>query len=554
MAMIRENFLILAFMLLVIGTWSTTFNYVEAKTPILTDKPTQLTATAVSPTQINLSWLAPTQNYGKIIVGYKIEQRLSNGAFYAIVENSGNTLTTYSLTGLQTGNTFTYRVSAVYSDDTTTDPSNSASATPIPSSSPPPTTPLSSPITNVKFDFVPPDGTTLSYVIVSQSDYLVLQYKKDARSIIIDANATSEAINNNLNGLLSYQNNHQSSSEVPAPLIAKSVSTTQINLSWLPPLESHGFVLAGYKIESKRSEGDYETIDDNTGNSTTRYYVTGLSPGKAYTYRVSAVYTSSTVSNPSNEASATTLTYTTPQQTPSPQQSNLSQSQTTQTVTPIPPQINNVKFDFTAPDGGNLSGVIMTQSDYQQFLIIKDPRTILSNVGQTSNTINNNLAGLLRYQEIHKIQEPVNPILTPLNSSKPPPEISTRPDNAVVNGVVTAIIASGVVSIITWLVRTKIAKKIAKEYNFTLEKFFDSGLSYIRIRNSGETIEDCIIICEKQTCTWTDTNVDKPRHVYEGSISSVRIPEGFENQNPHISIKSGKKTLRKTWLDDMAHG
>ena len=103
----------------------------------LTTTPTDLVATPVSSSEINLSWNTPTQNYGKTIVGYKIEGKLASGAYYTLVDNTGNTLTTYSVTGLKSGTTYTFRVSAVYSDDSSTDPSNPASsatsASPVPS-------------------------------------------------------------------------------------------------------------------------------------------------------------------------------------------------------------------------------------------------------------------------------------------------------------------------------------------------------------------------------------------------------------------------------------
>jgi hypothetical protein len=459
------------------------------------------------------------------------------------------------MTGLKTGTAYTYRVSAVYSDDTSTDPSNPATATPLSTSVPPPTTtpvpPLSSPITNEKFDFVPSDGTTLLGVVISHDDYLGLQYKKDPRSIIIGAMPTTESINNSLDRLISYQVNHMSDDSIPAPLIAKAVSPTQINLLWLPPIVSYDQTLLGYKIELKNALGDYQVIDDNTGNDTTKYTVKGLTPGTTYTYRVSAVY-SGTHSNPSNEASAVTPAQTqVPVGTPNPTSPNTSENTSTSTS-----QVNNVQFDLTAPDESTLSGVIISQNDYQQFVIIKDPRTILSNVTPTTNTINNNLAGILRYQNIHVVQSSVNPPIIPSNSTPPntsSPENTTSPNLNVLYGVITSVIASSVVGIITWLVKTKLARKIAKSYNFTIEKLSPLDALQIRIRNSGETIEDCIIMCEKDVCIWTDTQIDKPRHVYEGSISIVNVPDEYEDKNPLIIVKSGKKILRKINLDDMAH-
>ncbi|MDE1844025.1 MAG: fibronectin type III domain-containing protein [Thaumarchaeota archaeon] len=549
-----SRFFVFAISLVLIGALGVNF-YAEGAAPqVPTITPTGLSATAVSPTQINLFWSAPTQNYGKIIVGYKIEQQLSSGVFDTIVYNTGSTLTSYSITGLKTGVAYTYRVSAVYSDDTSTDPSNIAAAIPSTTSVQSPSPPISSSTTNVKFDFVPSDGTVLSGVIFSQSDYLGLQYKKDPRSIMLDAVPTAGSINNNLANLLSYQNTHLSDTSVPAPLIAKPASSTQINLSWLPPIEQYGQKLMGYRIELKNAPGDYQVIDVNTGNSTTKYSIDGLIPGTEYTYRVSAVY-SGTHSNPSNEASATTLEYV-PQPVQKPNQTTTSAPPPTPPPSSITPTVNNVKLDFTAPDGSLLSGVILTQSDYQQLVIIKDPRTILSNVTQTSSTINNVLSGVLRYQTLHAVKESDNVPSTPIvNYSQPfQAEKPRSTDNALVNGVITSVVASGVVGITTWFVRTKIARKIAKDYHFTLEHASSVTTSQVRIRNSGETIEDCVIMCGNDACVWIDTNLDKPRHIYEGSVSSVTIPKEYENQNPLIIVKSGKKILRKIMLDDMAHG
>src|SRR5437899_3954696 len=90
--------------------------------------PTGLTATAVSPSQINLSWTAPANNGGSQITGYKIERSVSGGAFSVLVANTGSTATTYSNTGLATNTSYTYRVSAINGIGTSS-PSSTASAT-----------------------------------------------------------------------------------------------------------------------------------------------------------------------------------------------------------------------------------------------------------------------------------------------------------------------------------------------------------------------------------------------------------------------------------------
>src|SRR5207302_1473841 len=90
--------------------------------------PTGLTATAVSSSQINLSWTAPSNNGGSAITGYKIERSTNGGTTWQIiVANTGHITTTYSNTGLAKDTTYTYRVSAINSVGTSP-PSNTASA------------------------------------------------------------------------------------------------------------------------------------------------------------------------------------------------------------------------------------------------------------------------------------------------------------------------------------------------------------------------------------------------------------------------------------------
>ena len=85
MTMKYGRFFIFTISLVLIGTLGVNF-YAEGAAPqVPTIVPTGLSATAVSPTQINLFWSAPTQNYGKTIVGYKIEQELSYVVFDTIV-------------------------------------------------------------------------------------------------------------------------------------------------------------------------------------------------------------------------------------------------------------------------------------------------------------------------------------------------------------------------------------------------------------------------------------------------------------------------------------
>jgi len=93
------------------------------------DAPTSLTATAVSDTQIDLSWTVPESDGRSAIIGYKIERESPiDGGFSTLIANTSSTDTTYSMTGLTGATEYNTRVSAINTIGTS-DPSNEDNAT-----------------------------------------------------------------------------------------------------------------------------------------------------------------------------------------------------------------------------------------------------------------------------------------------------------------------------------------------------------------------------------------------------------------------------------------
>ena len=125
-------------------TATTTATPAPTPTPIPAT-PTNLVATAVSSSQINLSWTDNSNNE----TGFKVE-RSPNGTSFSQIALRGANVTTFSNTGLAASTTYYYRVRA-YNGSGNSAYSNIATATTLPAPTPTPTatpTPTPTPTAN----------------------------------------------------------------------------------------------------------------------------------------------------------------------------------------------------------------------------------------------------------------------------------------------------------------------------------------------------------------------------------------------------------------------
>ena len=361
----RLTLLLLSSVLILIST------HAEANAASVPDAPTGLVATAVSPTQINLVWSAPSNDGQSSITGYKIEYRIGSGSYSVLVLNTANTSTTYSHTGLTTDQTYTYHVYAINSVGTSAS-SSEASATPTSSSSgtnPGAPTGLSavpaSP-TQVNLSWSPPANTggypitgyKIEYRVGSGSYSTLVSNTASASTAYSHTGLTTGQVYiYRVYAITSFGTGTQPSSEavaqpqsssaltapgIPTGITATPVSSTQINLSWTAPSSNGGSAITGYKIEVKSGSGSYSTLVSNTANTATAYSHTGLVTGTTYSYRVYAINSIGTGSA-SSEASATPT---------SSSSATVPSAPTSLTVTSVSSTQNNLSWAAPSSNGG----------------------------------------------------------------------------------------------------------------------------------------------------------------------------------------------------------
>ena len=268
--------------------------------------PTGLAASAVSETQVNLSWTASTDNVGVTT--------------YTIFRNGGQIGTSatpaYSDTTCAAATGYTYTVSASDAAGNQSAQSAQATATTPDTTAPSVPTGLAANATS---------GTTADVTWTASTDNVgVTGYKVFRNGAQIGTSATTSYSDAGLTPATTYTykvsaydaaSNESAQSDqatattpdtiaptVPTNLNAAAVSSTQVNLTWTASTDN--VAVTGYKVFRNGAQ---------IGTSPTASYSdTSCAPGNTYTYEVSAYDAASNESAKSSPAIATTADTTPP--------------------------------------------------------------------------------------------------------------------------------------------------------------------------------------------------------------------------------------------------
>jgi len=281
---------------------------------ILLAPPTNLTTTAISNTQINLSWA----DHSGTESGFTIERKIGATGIFQEIATVGAEVTSYSSTGLLRQTQYCYRVRAFDANGNSAYSNESCAITlnltPLITSVNPnravQNQNLTVTITGRNSGFAQGSGTTNVRLIqgsatIFTNNLSILNDTLLLGNFTIPRNAPSGlwdvAAQTFYDGVLTLKNAFTVLLAPPSDLMATAVSNTQIDLRWT----DHSDTEQGYKIERKIGGGIFQRIA-SVGASVTAYSEINLTPLMQYCYRVYA-FAANDSSTYSNESCATTL-------------------------------------------------------------------------------------------------------------------------------------------------------------------------------------------------------------------------------------------------------
>ena len=270
--------------------------------------PTGLSASAASPSQINLSWTASTDNVA--VTGYRVYR---NGVLLVTLGNS----TAYQNTGLSASTTYSYTVQAFDAAGNASAQSTAAiSTTPAAPDTVAPSTPtglvataVSASRINLTWSAATDNVAVTNYRVFRNGALLVSLGNVTAyqdSSLIAGTTYTYTVRALDAAGNISGHSAQASATTSPAAdttppttptnVVANPVSPSRIDVSWSPSTDNDA--VANYRV--------YRNGVLAATLTSTTYQNTGLSPATTYSYRVEAIDATGNVSALSAAVSAST--------------------------------------------------------------------------------------------------------------------------------------------------------------------------------------------------------------------------------------------------------
>jgi RHS repeat-associated protein len=290
---------------------------------VVPSAPTNLVATAVSTTQINLSWTDTSNNE----TSFKIERKTGSGGTYSQIATTGANVATFNNTGRTAGTTYFYRVRASNASGNSAYTNEASATTPVPDKTAPtaPSSLTASAASSSQINL----SWTASTDNVGVSGYRVercqgtsctnfAQIGTPTVTSFSDTGRTAATAyryrvraTDAAGNLSAYSNIAAATTPAadttaptaPSGLTATALSSSQINLAWTASTDNVG--VTGYRMERCQGAACTTFVQIATPTATS-FSDAGLSPSTSYSYRVRAADAAGNLSAYSNIASVTT--------------------------------------------------------------------------------------------------------------------------------------------------------------------------------------------------------------------------------------------------------
>ncbi len=272
--------------------------------------PQNLQVSAVSQTELDVSWEAPSENGGAPITGYAVSYRKVETPPAAwSTPNAVGPVFIHTITGLEVETIYEVQVTATNLAGTGDPATSSEVATnPIVLASAPTGATVSAPThSSLTLEWSAPQsdgggtitGYTVGHKLTTSSTYetqqvtgttVVLRSLLPATTYDISIQATNEK-GEGVAATLTGTTGPAVEPTVPRSLTASATSPTEISISWQAPEDDGGATVLGYNVRYRPSGSTTPPVRIDQLITTTSISITGLSGGTAYELEVAAINT-----------------------------------------------------------------------------------------------------------------------------------------------------------------------------------------------------------------------------------------------------------------------
>ncbi len=283
--------------------------------PITLQAPTGLTATAVSSSQIDLTWQDNSANE----TGFQVQRRVAGSTNWVQIATTATNATAFSNTGLQPNTTYHYRVQAFNATESSAFSNQAMATTPASITLQAPTGLTATAVSSSQIDLTWQDNSTnetgfqVQRRVASSTNWVQIATTATNATTFsntgLQPNTTYHYRVQAFNATESSAFSNQAMATTPASitlqaptgLTATAVSSSQIDLTW----QDNSTNETGFQVQRRVASSTNWVQIATTATNATTFSNTGLQPNTTYHYRVQA-FNDTESSAFSNQAMATT--------------------------------------------------------------------------------------------------------------------------------------------------------------------------------------------------------------------------------------------------------